>query len=238
MSTISGNRTAAIIAAAGSGRRMNCAVAKQYLRLSGIPVIVHAMSPFEKAKSVDEIVLVVPIDDVDFVKQNIVRAYGFEKITHVLSGGEKRQDSVMEALRRIGDEVDVVVIHDGARPFVETGHIDMLIREARSCGAVVTGIPITDTIKMVNGEYRVTRTIDRTMLWQAQTPQAFDKNLIMEAYTSAYKNGFYGTDDASLVERIGIEVRMVCGTLKNIKITTEDDFQFALQLIGENRGNR
>ncbi len=216
-------QSVAIIVAGGSGKRMLRDLPKQFLSLDGIPVLTRTLSKFEKAMSVVRIVLVVPEEDMDYAKDEIVDKHRILKVEHIQAGGETRQDSVRKGLEMVDDRDDVIVIHDGVRPFLSEELIDLSIREAVRNGAVVPVIPLTDTVKLVGEDGIIRDTPGRNDLRLAQTPQAFRREIILEAYRNAYREGFYGTDDASLVERMGVSVKTIPGSYDNIKITTPGD---------------
>ena len=216
-------QSVAIIVAGGSGKRMLRDLPKQFLSLDGIPVLTRTLSKFEKAMSVTRIVLVVPKEDMTYAKDEIVDKHRILKVEHIQAGGKTRQDSVRKGLEMVDDRDDVIVIHDGVRPFLSEELIDLSIREAVRNGAVVPVIPLTDTVKLVGEDGIIRDTPGRNDLRFAQTPQAFRREIILEAYRSAYREGFYGTDDASLVERMGVPVKTITGSYDNIKITTPED---------------
>lgn len=216
-------KTVAIIPAGGAGRRMGNGTPKQYLPMAGIPIIVHTLQAFQRSPVVDEIFLVVPEGDVPEVRQEIVERHGLAKVSLVLPGGKERQDSVRNALQQVSDEHGIVVVHDGVRPFVSGDLISRAVETAREFGAATVGVPVRDTVKEVTAEGWVKKTVIREGLWLTQTPQAFRRPIIIDAYEKAGAEGFYGTDDASLVERTGITVRMIPGDCNNIKVTTPED---------------
>jgi 2-C-methyl-D-erythritol 4-phosphate cytidylyltransferase len=216
-------KTVAIIPAAGAGRRMESGTPKQYLPLAGIPVLVHTLRAFHLSAVIDEIFLAVPEEDIPDVRWNIVLKYGISKVVLVLAGGVKRQDSVRHALFHVRDEHGIVVVHDGVRPFVSGELIGSAVAAAAECGAVTVGVPIKDTVKEADAAGWVKKTVEREGLWLTQTPQAFRREIIVDAYAIATADGFYGTDDASLVERMGHPVRMIPGDSHNIKLTTPED---------------
>lgn len=220
-------RTIAIIPAGGSGKRMRESISKQYLLLNGIPVLAHTLRAFHFSPLIDDILLVVPSSDIEFANKTIIQEYGISKVSRVLSGGKERQDSVKNALDAVGDDFDVVVIHDGVRPFVSEDLIRLSVLEAFKEDAVTMGFPVRDTVKMVDQSGRITETLSRNCLWLTQTPQAFKREVIKEAYRLAYDDNYYGTDDAGLVERMGMQVKMLPGCYENIKITTKEDLLFA-----------
>ncbi len=226
-------KTAAIIPAGGSGKRLGSEIAKQYLSLQSLPVLVHTLLVFQNSVAIDEIVLVVPEDDLAFVRERIVEKYELRKVSSVVAGGRERQDSVLNGFLALTEACDVVVIHDGVRPFVTQNMIERVIEAAAGEGAAAIGVRAKDTIKEATAGSVVTATLPRSNLWQTQTPQAFQYDLLRRAFTQAGKDGYYGTDDAELVERTGAKVRMVAGSYENIKITTPEDLIVAEALMKE-----
>lgn len=216
-------KTIAIIPAGGAGKRMGGSVPKQYLSLDGIPLLVHSLRAFQSSPLIDEIFLVVPEGDIPDVRRDLVQRYRISKVSLVLHGGRERQDSVRNALAHLRDEHEGIVIHDGVRPFVTVELIDQVVTLGREFGAVTVGLPIRDTVKAVDAEGGVVRTVSREGLWLTQTPQAFRREVLLAAYAKAEADGFYGTDDASLVERMGTPVRMINGDTDNIKVTIPED---------------
>lgn len=210
---------------------MRGSLSKQYLPLDGKPILAHTLNVFQLSIDIDEIVLVTPEADVQMVRQMIIEPYRISKVHHVLAGGEQRQDSVRNGLAAIGNNVEVVLIHDAVRPFVSTDLIHLAVREARKHGAVTVGMPVTDTVKRVDQDGWVLDTLDRRFLWMAQTPQAFKRSIIQEAYRRAHEDQFYGTDDASLVERMGFQLKMIAAFDENLKITMPEDLLMAEFLI-------
>ncbi|MBM7582885.1 2-C-methyl-D-erythritol 4-phosphate cytidylyltransferase [Caldicoprobacter guelmensis] len=223
----------AIVVAAGQGKRMGTDVSKQYLMLGDKPVVVHVIEAFDEHPSIEAVVLVVAAQDIEYVERGIVRKYGFKKHILVVGGGQERQQSVYNGLKALMkfEDVDIVVIHDGVRPFVTGQMIQDSIHAAGKYGAAVMGVPVKDTIKKVDGEQFVVCTPKRDELWLVQTPQAFKYHLIWEAHEKALQDGFYGTDDAMLVERLGHPVKMVMGNYGNIKITTREDLILAREFL-------
>ena len=216
-------KTIAIIPAGGAGKRMGGCVPKQYLSLAGIPILVHTLRVFQCSSLIDEILLVVPEGDIPDVRRDLVQRYRISKVSLVLHGGRERQDSVRNALAHLRDEHEGIVIHDGVRPFVTGDLIERAVAGAKEFGAVTVGVPIRDTVKAVDAAGGVVKTVSREGLWLTQTPQAFRREVILAAYARAEADGFYGTDDASLVERMGIPVRMIRGDVDNIKVTMPED---------------
>ena len=217
----------AVIVAAGKGRRMGTEVSKQFLPLCGKEILAHSVEKFEKAEKIRDIVLVTGEDSLLDVR-DMAQEYGWKKIVSVVAGGKERQDSVWNGLQAVSDDTDIVLIHDGVRPFVTEDILDHSIETAVEMGGCVAGVPAKDTIKVCNSENIAVATPDRSTLWQIQTPQTFRKDLIMQAYQKAKEDGFVGTDDASLAEYSGCPVKVIMGSYRNIKITTKEDL-----LIGE-----
>lgn len=225
----------AIITAAGLGKRMNAAGPKQYLELNGKPILVHTLEKFAKAKLVDGIIIVSDKSSLFMVKDAILGKFPCKKVIKVVEGGEKRQDSVYFGLKEVPASTEVVAIHDGVRPFVTPELIDKSIEEARTHGACMIAIPVKDTIKRVDEEGRVVETVERAGLWRAQTPQTFRHDILTQAFEKAFKEGFYGTDDASLVERLDKEIYILAGDERNIKITTPEDLAIASSFINNDK---
>jgi 2-C-methyl-D-erythritol 4-phosphate cytidylyltransferase len=223
----------AIIVSAGRGHRLKEASKKQFLPLAGKPILAHTLDRFETSPLIRSIVLVVGEEDLDYCSKEIVEQYRFQKITQIIPGGKERQDSVRNGLQALARDTEIVVIHDGVRPFVTREMVEESIRGAKRLGAVVLAMPVTDTVKTANTDGIVLKTLDRESLWQIQTPQAFQAEMIREAYRRATEDGFVGTDDASLVERLGTRVHILPGSYSNIKITTREDLLWARLLLRE-----
>lgn len=217
----------AVIVAAGRGTRMNMDMNKQYIKVSGIPVLARTIKVFEECSFVNDIILVVNAQDMIYCKQNIVSHYDFSKIRSLVNGGSERQESVFNGLKEIHQPCDIVMIHDGARPFVEEKYIMDSIDAACEFGAACVAVPVKDTVKVCDQEGFVKETPDRKTLWSIQTPQTFEYNLIMNAHRKAWEEGFLGTDDAVLIERSGHKMKIVTGDYSNIKITTKEDLALA-----------
>jgi len=225
----------AIIPAAGSGSRIGSSSYKQFIEIKGKPIIVHTLDRFQQASVVDEMVVVLPPDKVEEFSR-IIDVYGFYKPLHFVAGGERRQDSVYKGFLSLNEEeAEIIVVHDAVRPLVETDLIQRVVERARLTGAAIAAIPAVDTIKEVSSEDMVVATPERSALRQVQTPQAFAFTILREAFKRAYADSYCGTDDSSLVERIGVSVAVVLGSPLNIKITTPEDVRFA-ELILEERG--
>ncbi|WP_026073723.1 2-C-methyl-D-erythritol 4-phosphate cytidylyltransferase [Acetivibrio cellulolyticus] len=220
-----------VVVAAGKGTRMNMDMNKQYIKVGGTPILARTLRKFDDLDYINEIILVVHCDDILYCKDNIIDAYKFKKIKCVVTGGLTRQDSVFNGLKEVCDEADVVIIHDGARPFVDEGSIIGCIEAAIACGVATVAVPVKDTIKSSNSEGFVDSTPDRSTLWAVQTPQAFKYNIIMDSHKCAKKDNFVGTDDTVLAERLGFKTKLVMGNYNNIKITTKEDLIFAEAII-------
>ena len=219
-----------VIVAAGTGSRMNMGINKQFIKLEGKEIIAYTIEKFYNNSNIEDIVVVVKEDESDFFKKEILDKYNFKNIK-ISYGGKERQDSVYNGLKLLDKKCHVVLIHDGARPFVSDKIIDNCIEEAKNHKAVVVGVPVKDTIKVIDKDKYIVDTPNRSVLWAVQTPQTFDYNILIDSYKDAFKNGFYGTDDAMLVERIGYKVKMVEGSYNNIKITTQEDLNIGSQIL-------
>ena len=225
-----------LIPAAGTGRRMGGSVSKQYLELAGKPILAHTLALFENHPLIDNIYPIVPPDDISYCQRQIVDRYGFTKVRKLVAGGPIRQDSVKNGLDALAeDDLDQpkrpILIHDGARPLFDSKRLSMLIDIVCQTGACTIGVPVKDTIKNVDNN-KITDSPDRSRLWQAQTPQGFQYQLIKEAFDQAVADGFIATDDASLLERLGHPVQMLKGDYRNIKVTTPEDILIAVALLG------
>ncbi len=218
---------AAIVLAAGSGKRMNSKVHKQYLIIQDRPVLYYSLKEFEDS-AVDEIVLVVGKGEEEFCRREIVDKYGISKVKAIVEGGKERYHSVFEGLKQTSD-ADYVLIHDGARPFVNQDIIRRCMQEVQKYQACVVGMPVKDTIKIADEEGYAKQTPDRKNVWMIQTPQTFSYALIYEAYEEMLKTEDTAiTDDAMVLERIkGKKSKLIEGSYRNIKITTPEDLLIA-----------
>ena len=220
-----------VIPAAGQGKRMNRNINKQFISIGDCPILVWTLKRFEAHASCQAIVVVVHPDD-EKRTRDLVGQYGFQKVTHIVHGGKERQDSIYNGLQYVGS-TQYVMVHDGARPFVCMRILDDLCASLERYKGVIPAVKVKDTIKFVSEEGVVVGTLPREQLVAAQTPQAFQTDLLLKAYQFAMENKFLGTDDASLVEYFGEEVIYVDGDYDNIKITTEEDLKIAEKILGK-----
>lgn len=221
-----------VIVAAGSGSRMKRDINKQFIKLDGKEIIAYTIEKFYKSEDIDDIVIVIKENEEKYFIENIINKYGFDNIK-LAYGGKERQDSVYNGIKKLNRNCEIVLIHDGARPFVNEDIIKNSIEEAKENNAVVVGVPVKDTIKVVDSDGNIVDTPNRSLLWSVQTPQSFKYEIITKAYEYAYSNDYYGTDDAMLVEHIGYNVKMIQGSYDNIKITTEEDLHFGIQILNK-----
>lgn len=217
------NKVAAVIVAGGSGRRMGMNIKKQFIELEGKAILAHTIEAFNKCKVIDEIVVVVGKEDIDKVKTEIVSRYGYDKVIQIVEGGTERQESVYNGLMAVTKDIQYVMIHDGARPFISQVILEKALIMTKEKHATVVAVPVKDTIKVVNGELEVEATPSRSTLWSVQTPQSFKKELLINAYAYAKEKSLIVTDDSMLVEAYGKKVHVVEGDYNNIKITTSED---------------
>jgi 2-C-methyl-D-erythritol 4-phosphate cytidylyltransferase len=223
---------AVIIPAGGTGRRMGGKTPKQFLPVLGKPILHHTLSLFDGIAAVREIVVVVPESHVERAVR-LVRRGGFHKVTAIVAGGKERQYSVARGLKACSAKAGIVLVHDAVRPLVSAKSVRDVITAVRRYGAAVVASPVRDTIK-IESESRpgfYAKTLPRHLLWAVQTPQGFREKILKKAHEKAARSGFLGTDDASLVERIGHPVRIVEGPSTNIKITTPADIHLAEILL-------
>ena len=217
----------AVIVSAGKGVRFMNGQKKQFYFLEDKPVLAHTLDKFETCPLIRSILLVVGQEDMDYCLREVIEKYKFNKVSQIVPGGKRRQESVKNGVDALPKDTDIVVIHDGVRPFVTKPLIEDSIHSAIRHGAVILGVPVKDTTKMSNSDGTVLKTLDRETLWQIQTPQTFQVKVIKEAYYRATEDGVVGTDDASLVERLGVKVHILPGSYTNIKITTSEDLLLA-----------
>jgi 2-C-methyl-D-erythritol 4-phosphate cytidylyltransferase len=229
----------AVIVSAGKGQRFMEGRKKQYFSLGEKPILAHTLDRFDACPLIRSILLVVGHEDQDYCLKEIIEKFRYRKISGIIPGGKQRQDSVRNGLDGLSADAEIIVIHDGVRPFVTKEMIEESIRSAARFGAVIIAMPVKDTIKMAHPDGTVLKTLERESLWQAQTPQTFQASLIREAYLKATEDGYIGTDDASLVERLGKKIHILPGSYTNIKITTLEDLMLAnliLQMRNHTKG--
>jgi len=217
----------AIVLAAGKGTRMNAGMNKQFMLINDKPLLAQTLAAFQSCSAIDSIILVAGREELKTCKEQILDVYGFDKVDKLVSGGSERQQSVYNGILELEDDCSIVVIHDGARPILPEGIIEKCIDGAKIYGAVSAGMPAKETIKILNEEGFVQYTPERGKVWVTQTPQAFKRDIIEKAHKMTNIKGISGTDDAFLVECMGIKVKMLEGSYENIKITTPEDIILA-----------
>jgi 2-C-methyl-D-erythritol 4-phosphate cytidylyltransferase len=216
-----------VIPAAGQGKRMKAGKNKLFIELSGIPIIVYTLRVFEEDPDCRGIILSINPAEKDYFSQ-LIAEYGLKKVKKLVMGGKERQQSVYNGLQHAGEEI--ILVHDGARPFINLGQISELTTAASLHGGAVIAVPVKDTIKKASNQ-KVVETVERSSLWAVQTPQAFRVSILKSAYEQAEAEAFLGTDDASLLERIDEQVVIIEGNYDNIKITTQEDLYFAEAIL-------
>lgn len=223
-----------VLCAAGKGKRMQLGHNKQFLELAGKPLLIHTLEVFINQPLIDDLILVIGQDEEEQVASLLNKYELAHKVTQLVYGGKERQDSVYNgllALNELAEAPEYVLIHDAARPFVQPEEIDRLIEAVRRYSAATLAVPVTDTIKRANDKEFVVETLNRSELWAIQTPQGFTLSSILRAHELAREEGYLGTDDASLIERLGQEVKLVLGSYDNIKLTTPEDIALAEFLL-------
>ena len=215
----------AIIAAAGTGKRIGGEFPKQYLKIAGKPILVYTLEKFDGCHAVGEIILVVEKEKIGLA-EGLLEEWEIRKTVHVIAGGVERQDSIHRALGVLPEQTEWVAIHDGVRPFVSLEKISEVIQAGQDFGAAILAVPEKNTIKKAV-EGWVEQTISRKDIWEIQTPQVFKAEWLKTSYTRAFKNHYYSTDDAALIEQAGHRVRLVRGEENNIKITSPADLIIA-----------
>lgn len=216
-----------VIPAAGQGKRMNAGKNKLFIELSGIPIIIYTLRVFEADPKCRGIILSInPQEEAIF--NELIKTYGLNKVKRLVPGGVERQQSVFNGLKYVAEEI--VLVHDGARPFIHEELIFQLTEAASQHAGAIVAVPVKDTIKKVQ-DRSVVETMERSSLWAVQTPQAFRVSILFKAHQKAENDQFLGTDDASLLERIGQQVVIIEGDYDNIKITTQEDLYFAEAIL-------
>jgi 2-C-methyl-D-erythritol 4-phosphate cytidylyltransferase len=239
-------KVAVILPAAGLGTRMGKGPAekagtsrKQFMLLDGSPILIHTVRKFAANSRVTEIVVAVRAEDIDWVRDMLAAEFGAR--VRVVAGGNSRQESVENALRTLAPETDLVAVHDAVRPFIDPATIDQVFDEAGETGAAIVGVPAVDTVKRVTRgttHVKIRETLPREKLVMAQTPQVFRYGILLRAFQSARQDGFSATDEASMVERLDVEVTVVPGSDRNIKITKLSDMDLAKLFLAEELATR
>lgn len=230
----------ALIPAAGMGKRMGASMNKQYLQLGGMPIVAHTLQVFQDSPLIEGIILVTPEDEIPYCRREVVEKYRLSKVLDVVPGGSERQHSVRNGLHALQDRIssdDIILIHDGVRPFIDESILLQSISLASTGVGALVAVQSKDTIKVVH-DGTVVATPDRSTLWQAQTPQSFRFEQILAAHHQALQEGFLGTDDCSLLERFNGTVKIVNGSYRNIKITTPEDLVLAEAFLSQTAGGR
>lgn len=224
------NMISVIIPAAGTGSRMQLGFNKVYLNLKGIPLFLFTIKKFLSIEGISEILLVV--DENHKLKiENLVKKYDFASKIKIVKGGRERQDSVYNGLKEVSSNSEIILIHDAARPLVTKDIIEKVIENTKKYNAAICGVYAKDTISIINDDGFILNTPKRDNLFLVQTPQGFKKNIIVEAVNKAYEDNFYGTDEGSLVQRLGYKIKVVEGSYENIKITTPSDLVFMENIL-------
>lgn len=226
-----------IIPAAGMGRRMNSSINKQFMPLYKKPVLAHTIEKFVKCDNVNEIIVVVREDEINTCIDEVIKPYGLHKVKKIIAGGEERKDSVYNGLKEVCSQCRIILVHDGARPFVTEDHINSSIIGSLNHGACVVGVPVKDTIKIINSCNDILDTPNRETLWAVQTPQTFSYNLLIKAHEESTNMGYSATDDSMLVEKLGHTVKMIKGSYDNIKITTPEDLILGERILEKIRND-
>lgn len=224
-----------VFPAAGQAHRMQVGLNKVFLTLAGKPMLLRTLLTFSKVPDVGELIIAVGADEVEPVTSLLGCVKGLAP-WRVVEGGTERQYSIRNGLALVSEEADIVLVHDAARPLIRRDTIEELIRIVRAKGAAIIAVPEKNTIKIAAEDGTVAATPPRSSLWQVQTPQGFRKDILMEANRKADEDGFLGTDDASLVERLGVPVRIVRGEYSNIKVTTPEDMVVAEAILHNDMG--
>ena len=230
-------KTIAIILAGGTGKRMGAPTNKQFMMLDNKPIIAHTLQVFEDCRAIDGIYLVVNHKDLATLQEEILENYKFSKILKLVIGGRLRQDSVKNGLEAIDNSCEIVVIHDGVRPFLSPSMIEKSVTLMEMFDAIIPAIPVKDTIKIISKEGFVLKTLERDTLWHVQTPQTFKYNLILQAYRDGLAKKLYGYDDATFLESLGKKVKVIEGSPYNIKITTPEDLIIAQGMLSQLKGS-
>jgi len=225
------DKVTVIVPAAGKGIRMNHSLPKQFLPIGGKPILAHTLLNLNRIPDVDSIIVVVNEGRIRWCREKVVNRFGIEKVKKVIKGGSTRQQSVSNGLKSLEESTRIVVIHDGARPFITVDILRRVVDKAKRYGAAICAIPVQDTLKKVADNTQVESTSNRNSLWLVQTPQAFLSSLLLKAYEKALTDGYEGTDDSAVVERLPHPVKIVEGSPLNIKVTTPQDLILAEAIL-------
>jgi len=225
------NRIVAVVPAGGIGKRMGDGAPKQFRMLGAVPLMLHALRVLDRTPTVTEVVLVVPKEEQARALVEVVERYGLKKVLKVVPGGATRQESVSHGLNEVEADVEIVIVHDAVRPFVTEALIERSIEAARIHGGAIVAVPMKDTPKQAGKDGVILRTLDRSDLWLAQTPQTFRRAVIVDAYRTASIRHVHATDDAALVERLGHPIAIVEGSWENLKVTTQEDLILAEAIL-------
>ncbi|MBR3458992.1 MAG: 2-C-methyl-D-erythritol 4-phosphate cytidylyltransferase [Selenomonadaceae bacterium] len=227
----------AVFPAAGQGRRMNVGINKVFLDLLGKPILVHTLQRFSRSKNIDYLVVVVAAEEVSLIRK-LLRAVPGLKPYQVVAGGSERQYSIANGLAVVPENSEIILVHDAARPLTSIETIDRVVEGAREVGGAIAAVPEKNTVKIVDEDGIVKETPPRKTLWEVQTPQGFRREILLEAYRKAKEDAFLGTDDSSLVERLGVPVKVVESDYRNIKVTTPEDMLIAEAFLQKQRLRR
>lgn len=230
------NKIAAIIVAGGSGKRMGTTIKKQFIKLEGKEVLARTIEAFSNCEEISEIIVVTGAEDIEKVNKEIIQRYELKKVSKVVAGGKERQDSVYNGLMATDKDVEYVMIHDGARPFISNKVLQVAITETMKYKATIVAVPVKDTIKQIDSTLGIVeKTPEREKLWIVQTPQSFERQLLLDAYKEASQKGLQVTDDSMIVEAYGTPVHVVLGEYTNIKITTPEDLVMGKSILESNK---
>lgn len=221
-----------VIAAGGRGTRMGAGFNKVFMKLDGAEILLHTIRAFDESPFVDEIIAVTGTEDIERV-QALAKDNNIKKLVCVTEGGSTRRASVYNGI--IKAKSDIIAIHDGARCLISQKEIENVIKDCEKYGAAAVGVICKDTLKAADDDGFIAGTIDRSRTYQIQTPQVFKRNIILEAHEAAIKNGFEPTDDCTLVERMGVRIKITPGSYDNIKITTPEDIPVAERILNRRK---
>lgn len=222
----------AIIVAAGKGKRMGTNINKQFIHINDKPILEYTLKCFDRCEQINNIILVLNKECINYCKDEILNKCNLKKSILIVEGGKERQHSVYNGLKMVNPDTDIVLIHDGVRPFVEISEIQKIIKSAYENIGAVLAVPVKDTIKIGESGF-IHSTPKRENLWAIQTPQGFKYSILLEAYQKALEDNFIGTDDSVLVERLGYKIKIEQGSYKNIKITTTEDLLIANMILNK-----